>query len=268
MKVNSTRPKLSVITVNYNNIIGLENTIKSVSSQDFDDLEFLIIDGGSTDGGKELIEKYNTEIDYSVSEPDNGIFHAMNKGIHAAKGEYCLFLNSGDVLFNQYTVENVFSGIDNQDIIYGNVIKVKAHHRRLIKYSSKLTLYEFYKTEPALHHQASFIKRQLFEEYGFYDESVKIIADWEFFFRTIILNDATVKYLNQTICIFDGTGLSNSLSRGTKLRIEANLVKENILKKYFPDYILDDYKTMEGILSSRSLLKKTINKISYFSFKK
>ncbi|MEA4935661.1 MAG: glycosyltransferase family 2 protein [Paludibacter sp.] len=262
------KPRLSVITVNYNNATGLEKTIESVSSQTYDAIEFLIIDGGSKDGSKEIIEKHKAKLHYWVSEPDKGIYHAMNKGIIAATGEYCLFLNSGDVFFDQYTVENALHVIDNEDIIYGNAVKIKPHYKRLIKYSPKLTLYDFIKIEPALHHQASFIKKELFDKYGLYDESIKIIADWEFFFRTIILNRAKTKYIDQTICVFEGTGLSNSLPLGNKIRIEANLRRDSILKMHFPDYILDDYRRLDIFLSQKSVYKKILNKISYFRFRK
>jgi glycosyltransferase involved in cell wall biosynthesis len=263
-----TKPGLSVITVNYNNAAGLEKTIQSVCSQNYDAIEFLIIDGGSIDGSKEVIEKYAANVHYWISEPDKGIYDAMNKGIKAATGDYCLFLNSGDVFFDHQTVKNAKMSIDGQDIIYGNALKIKPHYKRLIKYSPQFTLYDFYKTEPALHHQASFIKKDLFDKYGLYDESIKIIADWEFFFRTIILNNAVTKHINQTICVFEGTGLSNSLPHGNKMRIEANTRRENILKLHFPDYILNDYKKLDELISFKSVYKRIMNKISYFRFRK
>ena len=261
-------PHLSVITVNFNNAAGLEKTIKSVIAQNSSDIEFIVIDGGSTDSSRNVIEKYSQQIQYSISEKDNGIYHAMNKGIKAASGKYCFFLNSGDVFFDSNTVDNAIILFDDADIVYGNVIKIKPHYRRLIKYSSTLTLYDFYKTEPALHHQGTFIKKDLFDKHGNYDEKIKINADWEFFFRTIILNKARTKYIDQTICVFDGTGLSNSLPIGNKLRFEANLNKENILRLHFPDYLLSDYKKLDKILSGKSFSKKIINKISYFRIRK
>lgn len=262
------KPRLSVITVNYNNAAGLEKTIGSVGSQTYDSIEFLIIDGGSKDGSKEIIDKYAAKLYYWISEPDKGIYHAMNKGINAATGDYCLFLNSGDIFYDRHVVKNALKNIDNEDIIYGNAVKIKPHYERLIKYSPKLTLYDFIKIEPALHHQASFIKKNLFDKYGQYDESIKIIADWEFFFRTIILNRAKTKYIDQTICVFEGTGLSNSLPVGNKMRIEANLWRDNYLKMHFPDYILDDYKKLDYFLSCKPVYKKILNKISYFRFRK
>ena len=101
--------KLSIITINYNNREGLKRTIESVVNQTFTDFEWILIDGGSTDGSKELIEQYSNRFSYWVSEPDNGIYNAMNKGLRAAKGDYLQFLNSGDRLYNAQSLASCFS---------------------------------------------------------------------------------------------------------------------------------------------------------------
>jgi len=254
--------------VNFNNAEGLQKTIQSINSQTFKDYEFLIIDGGSTDASVDVICKYHTLLNYSVSEPDNGVYHAMNKGILKATGEYCLFLNSGDILANNKVLESVFDKVIDEDIIYGNAVKVKSHYHRLIKYTPDLSLYDFYRTTAAIHHQATFIKKELFVSYGFYREDIKIIADWEFFFRVIIQNKVKTKYIDLTVCVFDGIGLSNVLKATDPDRILASQEKETILKKYFPDYILADYKKLDALLSHRSCWQKLLNRISYFSIKK
>lgn len=115
-------PKLSIITVNLNNREGLRKTIESVICQSFSDYEYIIIDGGSTDGSKELIELYQNKVTYWISETDKGIYNAMNKGIKTGKGDYCLFLNSGDWLVNSTVIEKEFSDSKQADIIYGNTI--------------------------------------------------------------------------------------------------------------------------------------------------
>ena len=111
--------KLSVITINYNNKNGLIKTINSVINQTYKDFEFIIIDGGSTDGSLEVIQEYSGQINYWVSEPDNGIYHAMNKGIVMAKGEYCNFMNSGDCFFDEQVLKNAFSHNLSVDIFIG-----------------------------------------------------------------------------------------------------------------------------------------------------
>ena len=109
-------PKLSIITVNLNNKAGLQKTIESVFSQTFTDYEYLVIDGGSEDGSKELIKKYENKFVYWVSEKDKGIFNAMNKGILKASGEYLLFLNSGDYFYDSAVLDDVFDKAASTDI--------------------------------------------------------------------------------------------------------------------------------------------------------
>ena len=115
-------PFFSIITINLNNSTGLEKTIQSVTTQLFSDFEFIIIDGGSTDNSIDVIKKYESEITSWVSEKDNGIYDAQNKGIAKANGTYCLFLNSGDYLFSKDALKKVFDSNLTEDIVYGNII--------------------------------------------------------------------------------------------------------------------------------------------------
>lgn len=260
--------KLSIITVNLNNSEGLLKTIRSVQNQVFKEIELIVIDGASTDNSLEIIQQNKDIIQYYLSEKDDGIYNAMNKGIHRATGDYCLFLNSGDCFYNEFVLKDVFNQISgNESIVYGNSYKIKPHYRRVIKYQPKLTLYDFYKTVPALHHQASFIRRDLFSKYGLYDEKIQIIADWEFFFRVIILNEVKAKYIDLIISTFDGTGLSNSLPKGSNLRLQANIMKNNILSKNFPEHILSDYQMFDEFFSRSSVFSRMMNKLKYFSIK-
>ena len=128
--------KLSIITVNLNNKDGLQKTIDSVISQTFKDFEWIVIDGGSTDGSKELIEKYSDYISYWVSEPDKGVYNAMNKGIQVAKGEYLNFMNSGDSFICETTLQDVFSKNMTADINAGPV--VLSNGTRLYQYKENL----------------------------------------------------------------------------------------------------------------------------------
>src|SRR5574344_2490955 len=111
--------KLSIITINYNNAEGLEKTIKSVINQTFTDYEYIIIDGGSTDGSTDIIKKYRENIDYWVSESDKGIYKAMNKGITYTHGEYLNFMNSGDCFHSSTVLNEVARNFNNTDIIIG-----------------------------------------------------------------------------------------------------------------------------------------------------
>ena len=202
--------KLSIITINYNNNAGLKRTINSVFSQTFIDYEYIIIDGGSTDGSKELIEVFSDKLSYWVSEPDQGIYNAMNKGILNSKCEYLLFLNSGDVLINDDILNSVKINLFMSDIIYGNGILQEISGTKIkMEMPDKLSMKYFLNS--SLFHPSTFIKRKLFEDFGLYNESNKIVSDWEFFIKTIILNKVTVKKIDSYISMVEDGGISRSI---------------------------------------------------------
>lgn len=185
--------KLSIITINLNNRDGLQKTIDSVIGQTFRDFEWIVIDGGSTDGSKELIEQYAEHFSYWVSEPDKGIYNAMNKGIKVAKGEYLQFLNSGDWLWENITLEKVFEHHIDEDIIYGNNVEVSGN----IYFSPEiLDTLHFYRS--TINHQASFTKTSLFKD-TLYDEKYKVVSDWVFFMKKIVFENASYKKINIVI---------------------------------------------------------------------
>ena len=216
--------KLSIITINYNNKAGLQKTIDSVITQTFKDFEWIIIDGGSTDGSKELIEQYSQYITYWVSEPDNGIYHAMNKGILQANGDYLQFLNSGDALYTNETLNELFKHDLYGDIIYGNVIFIKNDNsQELMRYNKPLSL-SYFVEGGVINHQASFIKRELFKE-QLYNENLKLVSDWEFWILQAI-KGSSFQYIPQTIVLFDYTGLTSKISNLQKE--ENQIVRSNI----------------------------------------
>jgi Predicted glycosyltransferases len=204
--------KLSVITINLNNYSGLLKTIESVREQSFKDYEFIIIDGGSNDGSVELIKKNSDIITYWVSEPDHGIYNAMNKGILKATGEYCQFLNSGDYLSEKNILEKVFSCAESPDIMVGNTFmvypdRIEKQESLISKKKNAVSLYDIL-TE-SICHQSVFIKRYLFDKYGLYDEKYKVISDWKFFAQTIGLAGVSVGYIDEYIVYFDMSGISS-----------------------------------------------------------
>lgn len=229
--------KVSIITINFNNAAGLDKTIRSVLSQTYLDYEFIVIDGGSTDGSKEIIEAFSVQITHWVSEPDKGIYNAMNKGIRQASGNYLHFLNSGDIYASDDVLENVF-----QDKIYSSrilrgiqICDCGTHQFRWYNHgASEITLYHLY--VDTLQHQATFIARSLFDQYGLYDENYKIASDWKFFLQVMIGGESTI-FVDQEIVIFDMLGISND----PKYRELMLSEREQVIKSLIPQTIRSDY---------------------------
>ena len=233
--------KLSIITINYNNAEGLCKTLASVATQTFRDFEHIIVDGGSTDSSVDIIREYadNEAIrregykvirkeDSStdnlasspiiwISEKDKGVYDAQNKGIRLAQGEYCYFLNAGDTFSADDVLERMFSpnsliaSSPNRlpDILYGNEIIVDGNGQRIgiargVENPSFVDLYN-----SCMKHQASFIRRSLFDKYGMYDADMRICSDFDWFFRVIAFHDdVTLQYKDIDIAYFENTGLS------------------------------------------------------------
>lgn len=227
--------KISIITINYNNKSGLEKTIESVFCQTYDNIEYIVIDGNSTDGSKEVIEKYKHCIAYWVSEPDKGIYNAMNKGILKATGDYVLFLNSGDYLISSDIIDNISHELDSdEDIVFG---LLKTYPSGIIGYTDihlPLTLLDFFRSSP-IPHPASFIKRKLFLKMN-YDESLKIVADWKFFLQAVVFMGCSCKKIEKTIIVFEEGGISNcnvTLCNEERLKVLQDLLPNAIFADYF-----------------------------------
>ncbi len=214
--------KFSIITVCYNNRDGLENTIKSVICQTYKDYEFIVIDGGSKDGTKELLEQYDDQIDFWCSEPDKGIYNAMNKGVTHAHGDYAIFMNSGDIFFDEDVLKKIDALKCEQDIIAGLVERMD-DHQTLFRHDKDIFTQIYRKT---LCHQGSFIKRTLLEKFP-YDESLRAVSDWKFWLDTIIYNNVSYLQIDIYVAKQDMTGLSCTSNVG---RME----REKILNEYFP----------------------------------
>lgn len=247
--------KLSIVTINYNNAEGLRKTLASVAAQTYRDIEHIIVDGGSTDGSVDVIKEYVRKVESQKprvksviwsSEQDNGIYNAMNRGIRKATGEYCQFLNSGDCLAASDVTERMMNALytlhhtpyteNAPDILYGNMIKVMPDGKTLrdvCHATNDVTLNMFYRG--CLNHSPAYIKRSLFDEYGLYDESLKICSDWKFYMQSIVLGKAKVQYVNIDVTIFDMTGISETrkdLLNEERNRLLHEMVPEGILKDY------------------------------------
>lgn len=263
--------KLSIITINYNNAEGLRKTLASVAAQTYNNIEHIIIDGGSTDGSVDIIREYAahnaifssyrvTSATHSIiwiSEKDNGIYNAMNKGILKATGDYIQILNSGDILAANDVPERMMSALESQNdemsrtnvlneplslndgkvgILYGNMIKKDNATGKIIGKSREVeySLRNYY--SGTMNHDCCYIRRDLFETYGLYDENLKIVSDWKWFLLVIGLGNVKPVYVDIDITIFDASGISES---NLTLR---NKERRQVLEDVLPPAILADYE--------------------------
>ena len=195
---------ISIVTINLNNKEGLRKTIESVVNQTYKDIEYVVIDGGSTDGSVNIINEYADKLAYWCSEKDGGIFNAFNKAIPHINGEYCLFLNSGDKFHQNDVVEKAVPLLD-KDICYGNELKV-GRRTYIARFPDRLDEY-FFKTS-ALPHQSSFIRSELLKEHQ-YSEDWKILGDWMWGREEIMVKKRSYKHLNFVVSDYNLEGLSS-----------------------------------------------------------
>lgn len=262
---------ISIITVNKDNAKGLERTIESVIAQKFSSYEFIVIDGDSKDGSKEVIVKYKNHIHYWVSEPDNGIYNAMNKGIIAAKGQYCLFLNSGDFLVHNAILNQVSSVVANEDIISGPVIRFSKKHNKT-EIFAKISSPDFsfgQLLKYSLNHQATLIKKELFHTYGYYDENYRIVSDWIFFIKVLGLNNVSFKYIDFPISYYDIEGISRGKNNYYEKEIRPalkNIVPYRILLDYEYYFDINTHSVISNIKKYR--LSNFLVKLIYFTIRR
>ena len=234
--------KLSIVTINRNNASGLEKTMRSVAAQTFKEFEYIVVDGASTDGSVEVIKKLEAEFAHLnwVSEPDSGIYNAMNKGIRMATGEYIQILNSADCLASEDVTKSMHAALENAgspSILYGNMIKCFSGGSKMRDKSfagQDITMLGMF--TGTLNHDPTYIRRDLFEKYGYYDESLKIVSDWKWYLQAIILGEEIPQYVDLDVTLFDMTGISET---------NLDLCKEErkqVLEQLFPKAVLADYE--------------------------
>lgn len=197
------RPMVSVITVVFNGETTLEDTIKSIITQDYDSFEYLVIDGGSQDRTLDIIQKYEQHLDYWISEPDSGIYDAMNKGIDLAKGRWIYFIGADDVLISNTVLSQVFQQKRRGDLLYGNVLwgdtgKV---------YDGPFTLSKL--QDGNICQQAIFYRRSLLYRMGKFDTKYRYLADWVFNMRAFAKWYVKANYINIIVARYALSGLSN-----------------------------------------------------------
>jgi glycosyltransferase involved in cell wall biosynthesis len=268
---------LTIITINKDNADGLRKTMQSVRLQTWQDFEYIIIDGASTDGSKDIIEEYVNSFfvcgkqDLSwLSEPDSGVYQAMNKGIRMAKGEYLLFLNSGDFLVDKDVLQQVFSSVYKADILCG---KCNVSDKGRVIWTSDppefITFGTLYNV--GLAHQSTFIKKSLFDRLGLYREDFKYNADIEFWYRSIISGNATTQKIDKIIADYNMDGISSRETHTEIYQRELQSIFDNPQFRLFvPDYERskkerEEMKIMYWV-KSKSWLYFFIKQIYNFAF--
>ena len=286
--------KLSIITINYNNADGLRRTLETVAAQTYRDIEHIIIDGGSTDGSADIIKEYVRNVERMneltnegihvvwLSEPDKGIYNAMNKGIEVALGrrivnsfnrsersedknkvlpDYVQILNSGDILASPDVTERMMVKLnelsngrvnesDGVAILYGNMIKKDYTTGKILGKSREVeySLRNYY--SGTMNHDCCYFRRDLFETYGLYDENLKIVSDWKWFFQAIALGNMKPVYVDIDVTIFDCSGISE-----TNLELR-NKERRLVLEEVLPPAILADYDKYAFPMEQYNRLKK------------
>lgn len=250
-KLQASRGILSIITINLNNVDGLKKTAKSVVEQTYRDMEWIVIDGGSTDGSKEFIESCADQISYWVSEPDAGVYNAMNKGIKHAKGKYIQFLNSGDCLLSNDILEEVFATEHDADVLYTDCYLVENDRvKEERRYPDVMSLREL--LDINLVHNGMFFKRELFEE-ELYDETLKISSDLKFNIKKVLENKS-FKHVPVFSIAYDVTGISAS-------QFDLLLKEQkSIVEAYISPSIMKDVDKLRGLLKDDCLERIQANR--------
>ncbi len=215
--------KISIITVTYNAVTTIEETIQSVLNQSYQHIEYIIIDGGSSDGTEAIIEKYADKIAYHVSEPDGGIYFGMNKGVAACTGDYIGILNADDVYASNGIISKVVELLQTSksSTLYGDLDYVAEDNlddvvRKWISgsFNRKSFLRGWMPPHPTF-----FVQKGLYDKYGVFNTSFKISADYELMLRFLVKNSLSAAYLPQTLIKMRVGGVSNS---SLKNRLQAN----------------------------------------------
>lgn len=248
---------LTIITINYNDKIGLEYTINSVRDQDASGYEHIIIDGDSNDGSKEVIAKYQDNFSYWVSERDNGVYNAMNKGLARANGKYVYFLNSRDVFHSSDSLEKLKKiACGDLDILYADVILKYAEKTEIKRYPEKLRFGFLY--DDTICHQSTIIKKNLFDRVGYFNEDYNIVADWDFLMKAIFLHNASYKKLNFVFSEYDMSGLSSE----AQFKASSLEDRRKIISSHFSGFV-DDYLELK---KNRYLVSQLRDKVGDIFF--
>lgn len=260
-------PLISIVTVSYNAVVTIEQTILSVINQTYPNIEYIIIDGGSTDGTVDIIKKYTDKIAYWVSEPDKGIYDAMNKGGVRSTGKWLQFLNCGDKLYDNNVVSNIFSLSNNGDvgIIYGDMIKIT----RVGAFWGKPYSLDRFENSFPVFHPSSYIRRDVFIK-SMFDTSYRIAADFALY-RQLYLDGVVFKYVSVRMVVFDGINGVSSTSPLACYKEEGRILGHDKTWSWICKYVLLYVRLFVNEKIKKVLLEMTpsfYSKISLYKMKK
>ena len=206
--------KISIITVNFNNLTGLQRTMQSVLSQSYANMEYIVVDGGSTDGSKDYIESCQDKLSYWCSEKDKGIYDGMNKGIAHATGDYVLFLNSGDYFCSSCVLSEIFKTHQENDLLIGRQGYYTKKGRKSIAWSIQIEdINERFFWSNTLPHQATFIKNSLLKKIGGYNLNYRVCADWAFWYEAIVVHKCTYSCVKNVVSYMEDWGVSSNMEK-------------------------------------------------------
>lgn len=210
--------KISVVTIVFNSVTTIRATIESVISQTYDNVELVIVDGGSTDGSKEIIEEYLNKIDQYISEPDDGISHAFNKGIGLSTGDLVGFLNSGDIFHSNKTLQILANKyIDDNTILCGSINYIKNGSVKRLDSRPELLKHGMY-----VRHPGTYIPKELMNRNGLFSKNYKISMDYEYMLRILKLKP-NIEVVNQILVDMQADGVSSNSFRSSKEELKAKI---------------------------------------------
>lgn len=205
--------KVSIITVCFNSELTIKETINSVINQTYNDIEYIIIDGKSTDNTLNIIKKYSNRVNVLISEKDDGLYHAMNKGVSLATGDVIGILNSDDLFYSKNTIKNVlkyFIEDEKIKILYGNIIFFNSLTGKVTRFWKSKSYYKsFFEHGNIPPHPSVFIKKEIYSKNKF-NTNFKIAADYEFLLRLLKKTNITSKYINENIVRMREGGISTT----------------------------------------------------------
>jgi glycosyltransferase len=254
MNSSSNNPLVTIITIVFNNVTTIRNAVQSVAYQDYDNIEHVVIDNCSTDGTLEAINEQKDDISLIVSESDEGIYYALNKGIELANGEIVGFLNSDDVLKNRNTISTIVKNLtlSNNEAVYGDLQYFSKRHPNRIIRRWKSNIYSSHKFRQGWMppHPTFYTYKKTYIKYGFFDIKYKISSDYDMMLRLLYEKKIKAKYIPEVLVKMQRGGVSNQNFKSIMLKTKEDFL---IMKKY-------DFSIL-------TLFNKTLRKFSQFIFR-